>query len=352
MLNHLAKNAIITMALSLIFIHMQAFAAQAGSIIQSLQPYPQPNIVAPPLSKPKKNLIIEHTINPTIPTLDLTTPKNTANIDSNKNFMPIPMPTQENIFKQNMPAQQNMPALPIQETFGQQELSGQDKAIEQNEASRQEALRSAATKILSGQAASPLSLIDYFLKTDQDAQNKSMNKDNLFIPMETGLPMGTIDPLTGTILPMGTIPPATGTTLPTKTPAPQKKIGDALMLSNTAKITKNLDFLEGCWVGYRPEYLTKRMITERFCFDAKGIGKRYVLDAKYSITCVGDTKAEINKDGFLDINSGIMQCSPSGEQWGGAKMQCQNEREKTFCTLFFTNIHGATQSYKATFIRE
>ncbi|MDR1776942.1 MAG: hypothetical protein LBR31_03835 [Desulfovibrio sp.] len=130
---------------------------------------------------------------------------------------------------------------------------------------------------------------------------------------------------------------------------PQK--GEALKIPEDAAKSGKLDFLEGCWVGTRPEYGTKRIVRERFCFDKNGVGKRYIYDPKYAGECVGATKALVNSGGILRMSSSKMFCS-SGDIWGASEMTCQGEGEQTPCSWVFRDINNARQSYKIQFVRE
>ena len=137
---------------------------------------------------------------------------------------------------------------------------------------------------------------------------------------------------------------------PEKAETPKK--GDPLRIPEEAKKTGQLDFLEGCWVGTRPEYHTKRIITERFCFGKDGIGKRFIEDPAHAGQCVGATRALLNQGGVLRMQSEKMYCTNTPENWGGSEMTCQGEGEQTPCTWVFTDVGGARQSYSIRFVRE
>lgn len=143
---------------------------------------------------------------------------------------------------------------------------------------------------------------------------------------------------------------------PTPEPVPQAKAedprkGDPLKIPEEAKESGDLSFLEGCWVGTRPEYHTKRTVTERFCFGKDGVGKRYIIDPAYAGQCVGATRAELNQGGVLRMQSDRMFCQ-SGDNWGASEMTCQGEGEHTPCTWVFHDVGGARQSYSIRFVRE
>lgn len=128
--------------------------------------------------------------------------------------------------------------------------------------------------------------------------------------------------------------------------------GQAMKIPPNAAKTGDVSFLEGCWRGYRPEYHSKRMITERFCFDDSGVGKRTINDPAYAGDCYGATRALINKDGVLHMKSQEAICT-SGETWGPSEMTCKGEGEQTPCYWNFTAYKGkASQSYKISFVRE
>ncbi|MEG2139162.1 MAG: hypothetical protein RRY20_00040 [Bilophila sp.] len=147
---------------------------------------------------------------------------------------------------------------------------------------------------------------------------------------------------------------------PQKEPAPTKETpkqvakaakNAPLMIPEDAKKTGKLDFLEGCWRGTRPEYNTKRIISERFCFDEKGVGKRTIKDPEGGRVCVGATAADMRKDGSLHITSDQAPCL-TGEEWGSAEMVCIGEGNSTPCAWEFPDINGARQSYKIRFVRD
>lgn len=137
---------------------------------------------------------------------------------------------------------------------------------------------------------------------------------------------------------------------PVKEPKKPAK-NDPLMIPEEAKKTGSLEFLEGCWKGTRPEYHTKRIITERFCFDKKGIGKRTINDPQGGQKCVGPTVADMRKNGSLHMSSEKSICI-SGEEWGAAEMICTGEGNSTPCTWKFPDVQGAQQSYKIRFVRD
>jgi hypothetical protein len=128
--------------------------------------------------------------------------------------------------------------------------------------------------------------------------------------------------------------------------------GEPLKIPPDAAKTGSLDFLEGCWVGTRPEYTSKRIVTERFCFDKNGKGKRFILDPKHAGECVGATQAVVNSDGVLQMRSEEMFCS-RGDKWGASEMLCRGEGEQTPCSWVFKDITGnPRQSYSIRFVRE
>lgn len=134
-------------------------------------------------------------------------------------------------------------------------------------------------------------------------------------------------------------------------PAKPKK-GDPLKIPDDAKATGSLDFLEGCWVGTRPEYHTKRIVTERFCFGKDGVGKRFILDPGVAGQCVGATKAILNQGGVLRMESDRMYCTDVDDNWGASQMTCQGEGDQTPCSWVFHDVGGAKQSYTIRFVRE
>lgn len=141
---------------------------------------------------------------------------------------------------------------------------------------------------------------------------------------------------------------------PVSKPEPRKTPvkGDPLQIPQEAQKTGKVDFMEGCWVGRRPEYHTKRMITERFCFDAEGVGKRMISDPTHAGQCVGAAKATMLPGGALRILSERGRCT-SGKKWGQADMTCRGEGRNTPCSWVFRDVNsGAHQAYTITFVRD
>lgn len=137
-----------------------------------------------------------------------------------------------------------------------------------------------------------------------------------------------------------------------KPKAPQKpKIGEELRIPPEAAKTGNLDFLEGCWQGTRPEYYSKRTIKECFCFGAQGKnGKRRVIDPIGHRNCIGATKANLSSSGVLSVTSQGAACD-DGERWGQAEMICKNSGPKTPCSWVFRDANNGRQSYTIPFVR-
>lgn len=136
---------------------------------------------------------------------------------------------------------------------------------------------------------------------------------------------------------------------PQKTASQKPTSGQAMKIPADAAKTGDVSFLEGCWRGYRPEYNSKRMVTERFCFDASGIGKRTIVDPTYAGTCYGATRALMNKNGVLHMKSQQAVCT-NGEIWGASELICKGEGNETPCYWDF-EARGS-QSYKISFVRE
>ncbi|MCR4666324.1 MAG: hypothetical protein K5657_03410 [Desulfovibrio sp.] len=140
-------------------------------------------------------------------------------------------------------------------------------------------------------------------------------------------------------------------------PKPEKKqpvksrIGDELRIPPESVKTGNLDFLEGCWQGTRPEYYSKRTIKECFCFGANGKnGKRRVIDPQGNRRCVGATRARLDTNGVLHVFSQGAVCS-DGERWGQAEMTCRGKGQRTPCSWVFKDANGGRQSYEIPFVR-
>lgn len=144
-----------------------------------------------------------------------------------------------------------------------------------------------------------------------------------------------------------------------QTPTPQERKkeknaekGQPLRIPEGAKEKGDVSFLKGCWVGVRPEYHTKRMVREKFCFDENGAGKRFLSDPAYAGECVGATRALLNRNGVLHMRSDRMYCTNIKDLWGAAEMTCQGEGEHTPCTWIFRDAGGGRQSYTIRFVRE
>lgn len=128
-------------------------------------------------------------------------------------------------------------------------------------------------------------------------------------------------------------------------------IGEELRIPPEAAATGNLDFLEGCWQGTRPEYYSKRIIKECFCFGAGGgAGKRRVIDSIGGRMCIGSSKARLSKDGVLSVTSSGAACT-DGERWGQAEMVCRGTGQHAPCSWVFRDANGGRQSYQIPFVR-
>lgn len=137
-----------------------------------------------------------------------------------------------------------------------------------------------------------------------------------------------------------------------KAQAPKKAVpGQALHIPPEAAKTGNLAFLEGCWQGTRPEYVSKRTIRECFCFGPNGKnGKRRVFDPIGKRMCIGATSASLSPDGVLSVTSSGAACN-DGVRWGQAEMVCKNSGPSTPCSWVFRDAQNGRQSYKIPFVR-
>ena len=132
---------------------------------------------------------------------------------------------------------------------------------------------------------------------------------------------------------------------------PKPRIGEYLHIPPEAIKNGNLDFLEGCWQGTRPEYYTKRTIYECFCFGKQGAGgKRKVIDPSGGRRCVGSTSANLSASGVLNVSSSGAVCS-DGERWGQAQMTCRGKGQHTPCSWVFKDANGGRQAYEIPFVR-
>lgn len=127
--------------------------------------------------------------------------------------------------------------------------------------------------------------------------------------------------------------------------------GEELRIPPEAAKSGNLDFLEGCWQGTRPEYNSKRTIRECFCFGANGKnGKRRVFDPQGGRQCIGASRATLSASGILSVTSASAACN-DGERWGQAEMVCRNSGPRTPCTWVFRDANNGRQSYEIPFVR-
>lgn len=128
-------------------------------------------------------------------------------------------------------------------------------------------------------------------------------------------------------------------------------VGQEMRIPPEAAKTGNLDFLEGCWQGTRPEYISKRTIRECFCFGANGKnGKRRVFDPIGHRMCIGSAKANLSRAGVLSVTSSGAACN-DGVRWGAAQMSCRNSGPKTPCSWMFPDAQGGHQAYTIPFVR-
>lgn len=138
---------------------------------------------------------------------------------------------------------------------------------------------------------------------------------------------------------------------PAKPKAKKPAIGEELRIPPEAVSTGNLDFLEGCWQGTRPEYYSKRIIKECFCFGANGgAGKRRVIDSLGGRMCIGSSRAKLSREGVLSVTSSGAACT-DGERWGQAEMVCRGTGQRAPCTWVFKDAQGGRQSYEIPFVR-
>ncbi|MBQ7607761.1 MAG: hypothetical protein IJU76_07290 [Desulfovibrionaceae bacterium] len=137
-------------------------------------------------------------------------------------------------------------------------------------------------------------------------------------------------------------------------PEPKRRpprIGEELSIPKEALATGNLDFLEGCWQGTRPEYFSKRTIYECFCFGKSGgRGKRRVIDPQGHRRCVGASAARLSGNGVLHVSSQGAVCS-DGERWGQAEMTCRGKGQHTPCSWIFRDANSGHQAYEIPFVR-
>ena len=142
-------------------------------------------------------------------------------------------------------------------------------------------------------------------------------------------------------------------TPPKPEPSRKSRPGEQLRIPPEAVQTGRLDFLEGCWQGTRPEYFSKRIVRECFCFGPQGsYGRRTVIDPsgrRGGRTCTGTTRAHM-EGSTLRVSSSGAYCS-DGERWGAAQMMCRGSGQNTPCSWIFTDANGGRQSYEIPFVR-
>lgn len=130
-----------------------------------------------------------------------------------------------------------------------------------------------------------------------------------------------------------------------------RRAGVALRIPDDAAKTGNVAFLEGCWQGTRPEYNTKRLIRECFCFGKNGKnGKRRIFDPATKKRCRGSSQATLSANGVLSVVSPRAYCQ-DGSTWGRAEMTCRNSGAKTPCSWIFGDARNGRQAYKIPFLR-
>ena len=137
--------------------------------------------------------------------------------------------------------------------------------------------------------------------------------------------------------------------VPKEEPRKQVAKGQPLRIPEEARRTGDLSFLEGCWRGYRPEYRSKRMVTERFCFDASGKGRRTIIDPTKTGLCTTATRALINSGGVLKVQSDAGYCI-NGVKWNQSVMTCRGSGANTPCTWVFGPKDS--QSYTISLVRD
>jgi hypothetical protein len=141
--------------------------------------------------------------------------------------------------------------------------------------------------------------------------------------------------------------------------------------------TGDLSFFEGCWLARRPAHPSERIsgkplpgefllgllsaqyayaicgtiITERFCFDKNGNGRRTIQDPGLAGTCTGASRGRFDAQGRLIVTSEQGYCT-GGAVWGPADMVCEGEGNATPCFWRFPGLGGATQSYRISLVRE
>lgn len=132
--------------------------------------------------------------------------------------------------------------------------------------------------------------------------------------------------------------------------ARKAKAGEALRIPPEAQKNGDLSFLEGCWQGTRPEYYSKRVIKECFCFGANGkTGKRRIFDGKKR-QCIGGANAKLSSNGVLSVTSSGAACN-DGERWGSAEMVCRDSGPRAPCSWLFRDANNGRQSYEIPFVR-
>ena len=150
-------------------------------------------------------------------------------------------------------------------------------------------------------------------------------------------------------------PDAPKTRAPGQAAQAKPEAGDSLRIPPDAAKTGDLSFLEGCWRGTRPEYKTKRIITERFCFDKNGNGKRFIDDPTTTQKCTGLSQGRFDAQGRLIVTSERASCTDikgRNSTWGQAYMVCQGEGRSTPCFWRFADARGGTQNFKIPLVRE
>lgn len=92
----------------------------------------------------------------------------------------------------------------------------------------------------------------------------------------------------------------------------------------------NMEFLEGCWQGIRPNWKEKRDIAECFCFNKSGGGGvRQIRDPKYG-RCRGSSRGSVSGAGTLSLKNGMARCS-GNVAYAPVTVICKNKGKRAEC---------------------
>ena len=127
---------------------------------------------------------------------------------------------------------------------------------------------------------------------------------------------------------------------PEKPTPPKQKLGEKMVIPDDAKKSKNLSFLEGCWLADTGKGIVNEATglpnAIKFCFDKNGKGVNYVQEhnAQHKLMneCSGGANAVMSDDGVLLIDNGGSVVCPDGTRYLAERVQCKDQGGVAICT--------------------